>query len=345
MTERTYTDTVSYIGCASQHTPIQRHSVRQLSFTRLAPMFSVDAYLSFFVHGTYTTAWGNRESQLDAPAGYSRGRATQTLCEIAVASADSAIQFVPRQHITRKICVSALENKALLSQIPDEFLDAGLCYIGITRCCENISRVPDRFWHDDMYGIAIRCDAFAITHCPESIQSNAQYWKIAICSNPFIIQCLPDKFATEQFYDMAIAINGYVFEFLPDRLVNYERALVAVRSEGCALKYVSKLDRLDQRLCDIAVECSADSIPYVPDRFFTSALCSTVFSHAFVAAYMPRRFLTDAFVNEMVNKNPMVVLHMPQDLVTDSLLRKVVALDPKIADLLRCASQLDHENN
>ena len=107
-------------------------------------------------------------------------------------------------------------------------------------------------------------------------------------------------------------------------ILDVEAAMVAVESDGYALRYVP--DELkSEAVCAKAVERNGYALQYVPDELKSEAVCAkAVESDGYALQYVPEALMNEAVVSKAVERNGYALRYVPEALMNEAVVSKAV---------------------
>ena len=144
------------------------------------------------------------------PAALLQGERRKNLYEAAVQSNGLALEYIPKNRITKKLAYLAVENTRTdfytypINYVPERYMSEELVSLSANRCPQSLRYVPGKYISRDL--------------CYDLISKNAQN-----------IGCLPLEVLDEFLIEMALRLDPSTFRCIPREMMREDQYLTALK--------------------------------------------------------------------------------------------------------------------
>jgi hypothetical protein len=216
---------------------------------------------------------------------------TEKLCLQAIRKDVAAIQYIPNSMKTERFYLTVVaDNGTAMQYVPDRFKTAELYLFAVENDELAISDVPDQFKTAELYLFAVKNGRLAISDVPDQFKT-AELCTTVVLKDYRALQYVPDRIKTNKLCLMVLKHNAKAFNYIPDGLKTPEMCLFALRKDdGLTISDIPK-HLLTPEIGTTAICKDPLSLKYVPNRLKSWKLCSlAVLSDRNALKYVSLRF-------------------------------------------------------
>ena len=173
------------------------------------------------------------------------------------------LEHVPRQKLSRELCLAAVQNRGrALGEVPEEFKDYQMCLTAVTADGSALQYVPDKLQDTALRTAAVQSYGVALGMIPWT-KRNKELCTAAVRQNGHALHYVPESLKNRTMCLLAVKQDGKALQWVPIQYRDYWLCLDAVKKDGMALKEVPT-ELQDRDLCMAAVRQDSYAIAYVP---------------------------------------------------------------------------------
>lgn len=174
--------------------------------------------------------------------------------ELAIQNLGSAIEFVPEDCITERMCHNAVfgaKGKGKnIRFIPKHLRTPEICNEAVIQNIGNIIYVPNENITESMYIFAIE-ENIEILYNISLENITEEIAKTAI-EKSFPVKKLPERFHTKEFFKLSLS-NSLDIKDIPKELLTYDICKKALELSGDAIEYIPK-EFIDVKILEILLK-------------------------------------------------------------------------------------------
>lgn len=239
---------------------------------------------------------------------------TKKICEMATKQNMCSYRYVRGNCITENMCIELIKNNLCK-------YSRGLFNVYNTTIVAYFDELPE-----EIKTLKVRKEF--VKKYPAYLSGVSQYdfdedfYEEIVKIRPSCIEYIPNNFRTKNICYMAFEMDNYVYKYIPDDMMT-ECMFIELLKKGsygsynldCVPKHRRTVD-----ICMIAVDKNGKNIMYVPENILTEEMCYIcVKKNALCLELIPCHFKTKKICEMAFNERTVTIKYIPEHLITGEM--------------------------
>jgi hypothetical protein len=152
-----------------------------------------------------------------------------------VKNSGSLLSMVPREMLSREICLEAVKQYGLvLEEVPEEFVDEQMCDIAVANNGLALWGLPQRYLTEERCMIAVKQNGQSLSYVPQHMKTREmclEALRQKVLPDVLILSEVPESLLDSEICTISITQQGENLRYVPQHIKTREMCLLALQRE------------------------------------------------------------------------------------------------------------------